>query len=305
MKAHAAHKGASPAPSSAPPDWSHVEDQIRCPECDYNLRGLIEPRCPECAYEFTWSEILNPTRRTHPYLFEHHPKQNLRSFWHTAVNSSLRPSRFWTSIRYIQSYRVNRMVLYWLLTSLFYLFALACLFVAGIVVAKMARPSLGVDAIAADMWQTGDYWSLVLATLPWLWPWLTFLGLIAIGAMLGKGHDEWMANLRCAIYSYDLSFWIGLYAIIISILAPLILVPGDYEDHVVWVARLLPFAWLIGCYRFAIACKRYLRFDYPVLTATIAQVAICFAVWCIIRACNLDFPDLDDMLDGLAAYVLT
>ena len=62
------------------PDWQTLADEIHCPMCGYNLRGLAQPRCPECGHEFLWRDLLDPTRRRHPYLFEHHPDHNLRSF---------------------------------------------------------------------------------------------------------------------------------------------------------------------------------------------------------------------------------
>jgi hypothetical protein len=30
--------------------------QRRCPVCDYDLRGTVEPRCPECGETFTVQE---------------------------------------------------------------------------------------------------------------------------------------------------------------------------------------------------------------------------------------------------------
>lgn len=35
-----------------PPDW-----RGHCPQCDYDLTGLPEPRCPECGCAFTWEEV--------------------------------------------------------------------------------------------------------------------------------------------------------------------------------------------------------------------------------------------------------
>jgi len=29
---------------------------LRCPHCDYDLRGTVEPRCPECGEQFTAQE---------------------------------------------------------------------------------------------------------------------------------------------------------------------------------------------------------------------------------------------------------
>lgn len=46
----------APIPTEAPPagspDWATLHEDVRCPLCDYDLRGLTEPRCPECGYRF-------------------------------------------------------------------------------------------------------------------------------------------------------------------------------------------------------------------------------------------------------------
>ena len=80
------------------PDWSAIHEDVLCPLCDYNLRTLVEPRCPECGYTFEWRDLLDPARRVHPYLFEHHPRRNAWSFVRTAVNG-LSPLSFWSSLR--------------------------------------------------------------------------------------------------------------------------------------------------------------------------------------------------------------
>jgi len=107
---------AETSPVSAP-DWDKIDEEIHCPLCEYNLRGLIEPRCPECGYRFTWPELLDPTRRLHPYLFEHHPERNLWSFWKTALGG-LRPWRFWRSLNPVQPSSPRRLIVYWGVYSL-------------------------------------------------------------------------------------------------------------------------------------------------------------------------------------------
>ena len=96
------------------PDWSALPDEILCPLCRYNLRGLVEPRCPECGYSFDWSEVLDPNRRLHPYLFEHHPERNVWSFFRTLVGG-LRPWRFWSTLHPAQPADARRLTLYHLL----------------------------------------------------------------------------------------------------------------------------------------------------------------------------------------------
>src|SRR5438045_1019932 len=116
---------AAAPPAAAPPDWSTIQETIRCPLCRYDLRGLIEPRCPECGYRFDWSVLLEPARREHPYLFEHHPEKNLGSFARTLIGH-LRPSRFWESIQPHQAANVRRLVRYWTLVAGLLVCALVC-----------------------------------------------------------------------------------------------------------------------------------------------------------------------------------
>src|SRR5437773_2246840 len=86
--------------ADAPPDWSAggEEVQLKCPLCGYNLRGLVDPRCPECGYQFQWRALLDDARHRHPFLFEHHPGHNIRSFFPT-LRATLRPRRFWRELR--------------------------------------------------------------------------------------------------------------------------------------------------------------------------------------------------------------
>jgi hypothetical protein len=104
------------APSAAP-DWAAIREDALCPLCDYDLRGLVEPRCPECGYRFEWPMVLDPEHRVHPYLFEHHPRRNVRSFVRTLL-AGLRPRRFWAALRPTQPSRPGRLVVYWLLANL-------------------------------------------------------------------------------------------------------------------------------------------------------------------------------------------
>src|SRR3712207_2033609 len=107
-------------PPLTPPvasDWSTLAGDVTCPLCDYNLRGLSEPRCPECGYAFAWPDLLDPARRRHPYLFEHHPEHNVRSFRLTWLNN-LWPPRFWRLLGAWQRVNRLRLLLYWVIATL-------------------------------------------------------------------------------------------------------------------------------------------------------------------------------------------
>ena len=99
---------------------------VSCPLCDYDLRGLQEPRCPECGCRFEWADLTDPAKKLHPYLFEHHPRHNLWSFVRTMAGG-LRPRRFWSSLKPSQPSRPRRLVAYWLASALLLPVAYACL----------------------------------------------------------------------------------------------------------------------------------------------------------------------------------
>jgi hypothetical protein len=101
------------ADASAP---SALDDKLLCPLCDYDLRGQIEPRCPECGYRFDWEELRDPTRRLHPYLFEHHPEGNTRALLRTFLVSQ-RPTRFWRELFPTQRPDRRRLMIYWIVTA--------------------------------------------------------------------------------------------------------------------------------------------------------------------------------------------
>jgi len=96
-------------------DWSTVSAEVKCPLCHYNLRGLSEPRCPECGHGFDWAELFNPQRPDRLY-FEH--QRGIRSFLRTLF-AGLRTRRFWSNLRPSQTIFPRRLVMYWLLCSLF------------------------------------------------------------------------------------------------------------------------------------------------------------------------------------------
>ena len=124
---------------SEPPNWDSLTEQITCPMCAYNLRGLVEPRCPECGYRFTWPDMLDPRRRLHPYLFEHHPEKSLRSFLRTAIAGWL-PRRFWTSLHPFQPSKPGRLIRYWVYAvSVYVLAVVASVLANAIVIANTNR----------------------------------------------------------------------------------------------------------------------------------------------------------------------
>jgi hypothetical protein len=139
--------------SSPPPDWSSIAETHRCPLCDYDLRGLVQPRCPECGFQFQWDEIFTPGRQLHPYLFELHPERNVWSYFATKLGGAA-PWRFWQKLRPTTASRPRRLLLYWLISAPLVSLAL----VGGFV--EFARHSMATSAIYRRNLQ------LMLATHP-------------------------------------------------------------------------------------------------------------------------------------------
>lgn len=106
---------AAASPAGAP-DWSSLASELECPLCNYNLRGLAEPRCPECGFAFQWAELLDRNRNRHPYLFEHQERHNIWSFWKTFWRDC-RPWRFWRELSPTNPVRVGRLLLFWFLAN--------------------------------------------------------------------------------------------------------------------------------------------------------------------------------------------
>src|SRR5262245_35806158 len=98
----------APAPIPAP---GAQDASVLCPLCEYDLRGLTEPRCPECGSRFTWDELRDPAKKLHPHLFEHHPERNLGSFVRTLVGGWT-PWRFWRTLQPVQPSRPKRLLAY-------------------------------------------------------------------------------------------------------------------------------------------------------------------------------------------------
>lgn len=51
-------------------DSAAADSGLRCPECEYNLTGLIEARCPECGRRFDWDEVRRAAASCPTIAFE-------------------------------------------------------------------------------------------------------------------------------------------------------------------------------------------------------------------------------------------
>ena len=251
---------ADPAPPGAPPtaappthDGATTADaageDLHCPLCDYNLRGISEPRCPECGYRFEWDALRDPARRLHPYLFEHHPERNVGSFLRTLLGG-LRPRRFWQSLHPAQEGRPGRLVAYWLVLAAPMVLAAAAWNVAHVakhradneLMRSRVRASIAARPNTRESQQLIRQFGSVEGYLdygfpraprarfyyhPWwdgpgalngvafvvlAWPWLTFLTLLLFRFSMRRARIRPVHVLRCVVYGFDAVLWAGLAA---------------------------------------------------------------------------------------------
>jgi len=291
-----------------PPDWSHQAEDIVCPLCGYNLRGLTQGRCPECGLTFEWHKVLDPAQRLHPYLFEHHPKQNLWSFAQTLLGG-LRPGQFWTSLHPAQPSRPLRLVLFWLACTLMvllptgYLFSIVC-FEHYTYSLQQRQSTLGYWGRNTTQQQTivqnfgsvtaalDEYYPLppspaffqnALRYRPetqtlgsWAlgymcWPWVTLAALMLFQITMRRARIRISHLMRCTIYSADVT-----PVIVASVLVAIAVLLRDRGLAYHLALRLPTLAililWAAPTWRLIVACRRYLRIPMATMTVLLTQI---------------------------------
>jgi hypothetical protein len=217
------------------------ELELLCPLCEYNLRGLSEPRCPECGHRFDWDALRESVTTKHLYLFEQN--RGKKAFFRTWSNS-LWPRRFWGELRTTHDPNQDRLMKYGAIQTLC---AIALLFmpvcamlVQGILRIQAARAAWVVRVnsgappafISQMLARYGSIQNAAAATFPYrdlfrdflpyapaspyspvrcvgismieiilLWPALTYLTLMFYREVLRHAKIRRVHVLRVAIYS--------------------------------------------------------------------------------------------------------
>jgi hypothetical protein len=280
------------------PDWQAISVDVFCPLCDYNLRGLIEPMCPECGSRCDWAELLDPKRRAHAFLFEHHPERNVWSFGKTLL-AGLHAATFWRAIYPTQPSRPKRILIYaaitWVplaLTWIGYAIAMTELgFARYKVLLARAMHSAGqgnphlptisflrIQVIFQNAARHEVLLTLGLAAI--VWPWLTLAGLMIFRWSMKRAGVKWIHMLRCLVYSADLSllafpFYFWLVAEACGFDNRFFIPPSTLAN--LWMAGV-GIALLAFNYRLICAYRFYLRFDHAVATVMATQVMAGLAV---------------------------
>jgi hypothetical protein len=261
------------------PNWGQIQRDIFCPLCDYNLRGLIEPRCPECGHRFVWAELVSPRDETLPFLFEHRPDRNVRSFFQT-LRKSLWSLSFWRTLRPTHTLHVRRLVLFWMLVvgALIPLILGASVWRAIQLKQRIHEARLSqaqyikrspTDPYYVDLLKRhGSIQAVVDAQLPmpgffklmtggsgwdWqfthyvvpaaafnlLWPWLTVAALLIFRASLKQARIKFGHVLRCAVYSHSIYMPLIVLAMVMVWLLPSGPIWSGYVSSILGVSRAM------------------------------------------------------------------
>jgi len=281
------------APAAVAPDWQAMAEEVRCPLCEYNLRGLTQPRCPECGYSFKWEEILDEKRRHHRYIFEHHPERNFWSFMRTFLGG-LRPKKFWSELHPLQDSRPKRLALYRMIVLVLVVIPVLIddfwqppqpmgtprrVFFSYSThrrqLAWQARLNYPWNFFVKPLDATGRelLWSLMIISvaLP-----VTYYALLMIfqqtmrKAKVRRDHVG-----RCISYSADIVLWPILPLCVLTLLNGAAGSPNQWEEEIAWTVLIsIVLIWLIFAWRLVFAYRYYLRFDHAVGTIFSVQLII-------------------------------
>jgi hypothetical protein len=262
------------------PDWNSITTEVTCPLCDYNLRGLTQPLCPECGYRFEWPSVLDPKLRAHPYVFEHHPERNIRSFLHTLVRN-FRPFRFWKELQPNQPSRVGRLMIYWSV----------CAFIALLPGVAMIlwpyynwpapfvwvpRPPFLDYLVDYLRHETGRlliaFWMIYA-----LFPLLNFAALLVYRQSMRNARVKLSHVLRCAVYSGDVIVWSAMWQLGL-------LLTGSPRSDATFDVFTIGVLILLGvnAVRLISAYRWYMRFDHVVATIFAQQIILLLAMLIVI-----------------------
>src|SRR5688572_13659791 len=295
-------------------DRPPTDQDVPCPLCEYNLRGATEPRCPECGYRFEWRDLLDPERRRHPYLFEHHPNRNLWSFIRT-FRGTLWPRTFWRTLHPGQPSNVRRLVIYWFIVNLLALalpLSMLALDMTRYALANQQNRGIYVSGRfpgVTPAWLNQSYplppppqffsqyfstmrgslaAAVVIAPLYTAWPWLTFLALNVFQISMLRARVNASHVLRCVIYTFDaiaVVCWSILFVAGATVAALVLLQQDVYwspitEEAFAWVVFIwIVTGFLLFLYRLSVAYRLYLQFHHPFLTVLTSQFIVALAAF--------------------------
>ncbi len=280
----------------AAPNWAEISTEPQCPLCEYMLRGLNVAQCPECGFRFEWSEVLDASRREHPYLFEHHPDRNIWSYFKTLFGA-MRPRRFWSQLHPAQFGSIKRLLIY---ATAQLTIVTAALLIQPLIQAAFDyaynRYALGqtspffiwrppnvtlattLSKAISDI-TTWEHYGLFWVLIP-AWPLVTHLSLLVFGISMRRAKIKPVHVLRCVLYSFDLlAPCLAIAACTGQVMLEIVRSytqghAGFWQSNfsqeaIPWLAL---FYFTINGYRLNVAYRRYLRFPHAPFVAVSSQV---------------------------------
>jgi hypothetical protein len=287
--------------TTAAPDWSVTAETVQCPLCDYNLRGLTQPLCPECGYTFAWPDLLDPRRRRHQYLFEHNPRRNLASFAKT-ITRKFRPGRFWKTLYPSQPVNTRRLITYGLICALVAFLPAILAMLAVDSSLRLASSSAPVSIVwSGANWPPTPAPAPASATMMWwdrvsylLWehrdlqiylgacaaayPLLSGLIFLIFHQSMRRASVKPRHAMRVALYSGDIVFWYGLWAL--GLIAPGSSDPFAYDTYERLLIGGALVAMSISFLRMWAGCRYYMQFRDAFGTVVAAQLIALLALLC-------------------------
>lgn len=291
------------------PDWAAITHDVFCPLCEYNLRGLIEPRCPECGYRFDWPEVLDPNRMPHPYLFEHHPERNLWSYRRTVLGAC-KPGQFWTSLHPTQPSRPWRLLIYPLI-GVWLLFLLGLCFACMPTLRRIQQQAVPLTSLPRIVEQDfasgriqrelGGHVAPLIIFFPIGWTVMSAGSLMILQISLRRGRLRNTHLIRCAVYAADPGAWaiVLLFLWICQAMMVFLDMGAKWVDQPLGIMQILVLCATWTAWRLRQACRYYLRFTWPTATAVLTQIIVLLAallvslLWDVrltielLRACGL------------------
>lgn len=278
-------------------NWQSVADEIHCPLCDYNLRGLNEPRCPECGSRYAWSDLFDAARRLHPFLYEHHPERSFPAFWKTLA-AGLRPRRFWQGLHPVQPCYRGRLFRYACLTMGVQLLVMVVSHLTWAYEGLVATangwgappagvPGPSISAVLAQSMTRLDARTLLVGCWPplmlLLWSAVSCLTLFIFQTSMRRARLRSVHVFRAVVYSFDLLLWFAVLLLSVDSARMIFAVESATVPHVEVLFGLIRCCVVVACislaaYRLMMAYRHYLQFDRPYATILASQIICGLAV---------------------------
>lgn len=298
---------------------STISEDLLCPLCEYNLRGLAGNRCPECGHLVDIDAAIQHKRNTLEFLFEHQKGLAYVPFRQTLVKS-LRLSGIWRDVQPAHWINARRMIAYKLLQVIPLLAGMIVVFLLqmGWLVAHqehqrrlyyereiakgsheqamfwveqhLPRQRVGIlrdNSISHVAWMKARFHILFLCLIAW--PGVLFVSQLLFLRSFSAGNIRVGHLLRCAAYSSDVVlFWPVFYAIAFVLFS----LKYFLQDKLGWYSRSEPTVrgvtttllvlWIWLTFRMIGSYRHYLRIPRAVPGAIAASLLAGLAIWSIL-----------------------